>query len=187
MGSSVRGNNFYNIYTILSFSISGALFWLLLTLLIRSFQISGHYWSLIGTIYCVVYFVFYTLRVNLPHITSRWQVPSTWLHDYSLLRQITVWSATLGPGIMTRNPYSSMWVIPIAVCLYPNLIFGCLVGFAHGLGRAVNIIMIAKRMDKGKDLWESLLEGNENGIKFNYASILLIGFIFAIIYFVSYI
>ena len=131
------------------------------------------------------YGICYTFRIHLPHLTSRWQVPSNCFHSYSLLRQITTWAVTLGPGTITRNPYSSMWIIPIVICTYPNLIYGFMVGFFHGLGRATNILLIAHRMNGGEDLWESLLKGNSNANTFNYVSTIILAFLFATTYIIS--
>jgi hypothetical protein len=55
-----------------------------------------------------------------------------------------VWAGLLGPGLVTRNPYAGMWLLPLLIPLQSSLrlaaIVGAAVGIAHGGTRGVGVL-----------------------------------------------
>lgn len=74
----------------------------------------------------------------------RWQVPSHWVRGVSPWRRVAVWGAVLGPGFLTRNPYAGFGLLPIVVAAAGSLRLGvtlaAVLGFLHGLGRALALL-----------------------------------------------
>jgi hypothetical protein len=64
-----------------------------------------------------------------------------------------VWGATLGPGLMTRNPYAGIWLMPLLIAVTAGPLAGALtgatVGAAHGLGRAFATIEAVRVRSRG--------------------------------------
>lgn len=60
------------------------------------------------------------------------------------MAQITTWGTLLGPGLVTRNPYAGMWLLPLLITLNHNLLAatatGMAVGAAHGGARAIGVL-----------------------------------------------
>jgi hypothetical protein len=73
-----------------------------------------------------------------------WQVPRTWVDERGTWGRLAVWAATLGPGLMTRNPYVSYWVVVPAlgslVRVTDAILIGAVTGAAHGLARFGGIV-----------------------------------------------
>jgi hypothetical protein len=82
------------------------------------------------------------LRLDAPGIN--WQVPSSWLRGRRLAAHVAIWGTTLGPGLVTRNPYAGMWFILFALAAVdrPELgaVIGAIVGVVHGTARALGIL-----------------------------------------------
>jgi hypothetical protein len=83
------------------------------------------------------------LRVRLPNL--KWQVPARWIANAKPSRQILIWGALLGPGLVTSNPFATMWLVPIVLCLTGSTILGAEVGLiagaVHGFARAAGILI----------------------------------------------
>lgn len=72
-----------------------------------------------------------------------WQVPRTWLEQRGPRGRLAVWAATLGPGLATRNPYVSFWLLVPALGsldVRPAAVAGAVAGAAHGLSRFAGIV-----------------------------------------------
>jgi hypothetical protein len=74
-----------------------------------------------------------------------WQVPAAWVRrELGLGVQTLVWGFSLGPGILTRNAYASIWLVPVVLALTGSgttaLAVGALAGTAHGVGRATGVL-----------------------------------------------
>jgi hypothetical protein len=80
-----------------------------------------------------------------------WQVPSGWINRRPAIVQTLTWGTTLGPGLVTRNPYAGMWLLPLLLALNRNLlatiVVGIIIGAAHGGARALGVLNNRKRMD----------------------------------------
>ena len=72
-----------------------------------------------------------------------WQVPRSWLDQRGPWGRMAVWAATLGPGLMTRNPYVSFWVVvPVLGAMTTDaVVIGAIAGAAHGLARFAGIVI----------------------------------------------
>lgn len=66
--------------------------------------------------------------------------------------QTVIWGACLGPGVITRNLYAGMWLLPFLILLNNNLftaiIIGMAIGVAHGSTRALGVLHNRKQMEK---------------------------------------
>lgn len=73
-----------------------------------------------------------------------WQVPRAWLEHRGPSGRIAVWAGCLGPGLMTRNPYPSFWVLVPALGSLTRVrdavVVGAVAGLAHGLARFAGIV-----------------------------------------------
>ena len=73
-----------------------------------------------------------------------WQVPSSWIKGRPAVLQTLIWGTTLGPGLVTKNPYAGMWLLPLLVVLNHNLLMtvavGAAVGAVHGGARAIGVL-----------------------------------------------
>lgn len=77
---------------------------------------------------------------------AAWQVPKHWVAQRSVAVRTLVWGATLGPGLMTRNPYASIWFIPAFLAISPSgvrtaVLVGAAAGAVHGAARAAGILL----------------------------------------------
>lgn len=83
---------------------------------------------------------------------SSWQVPGGWVAHRHPARQTLVWGATLGPGLMTRNPYAGMWAVPALAVFSPNPVLTAMAcGVVHASGRAIGILLNATRLGSSVD------------------------------------
>ena len=71
---------------------------------------------------------------------------------------MAVWAATLGPGLMTRNPYVSYWVVVPALGAIADvgdaMLIGAAAGAAHGLARFGGIVL--RQRDRPGTDWNLL-------------------------------
>ena len=67
------------------------------------------------------------------------------------MAQTLMWGALLGPGLVTRNPYAGMWLVPLLIALNHNLlatlVMGLIVGVAHGGARALGVLSNRRHME----------------------------------------
>jgi hypothetical protein len=95
--------------------------------------------------YALCFGVAQTLQTRLRAPSSAWQVPQEWVRYRPRRQQIAVWGLTLGPGLITRNPYASMWLLPGFLALtgsvQAGLVAGALIGASHGAARALGVIL----------------------------------------------
>lgn len=80
----------------------------------------------------------------------KWQVPAQWLQGRSARAQTLIWGIFLGPGIVTRNPYAGMWLLPLLITLHHNrfvaVSVGVAIGVAHGGARALGVLNNRKNL-----------------------------------------
>jgi hypothetical protein len=76
--------------------------------------------------------------------TSTWQVPSTWVRSRRSGTRTVIWGALLGPGLVTRNPYASIWMLPLLLAGVSDPLAGAaagaVVGALQGGARAVGVV-----------------------------------------------
>lgn len=88
-----------------------------------------------------------------------WQVPAIWLNTRALPLRVFIWGGTLGSGLLTRNPYAGMWLLPPLLALAHSVPLAALVGLAHGVARGIGILRNTGRCTRpGADMrvWMAL-------------------------------
>jgi hypothetical protein len=134
------------------FAIAGAVFWGAVG---ASLGLASHWVQVIalglGAVYALAYGAAEFLLLPIRPPTSRWQVPAPWVVRGPSFRPVMIWAATLGPGVTTVNPYASLWIVPIVLLEMPDwrtgLVVGAAFGVAHGVFRAVGIILNTRGVD----------------------------------------
>lgn len=100
--------------------------------------------------YALAFGIAETFGLPLPAPSLAWQVPAQWVKGRSPVVQAATWGALLGPGLVTRNPYAGMWLLPLLIALNHNLLtamaIGMAVGIAHGGARALGVLSNRRRM-----------------------------------------
>lgn len=80
-----------------------------------------------------------------------WQVPSKWIDGRPWPAQALTWGITLGPGLVTRNPYAGMWLLPLLLAfqhaILPALLLGVAVGVIHGSARFLGVLRNRHKLD----------------------------------------
>lgn len=99
-------------------------------------------------VYAAVYGVAEAKGIRLPMVDSNWQVPGHWVQAGGRIRD-SIWGVILGPGLLTRNPYASMWILPFVLAAEPSpwlgALVGCCIGVTHGGARATTVLALHRR------------------------------------------
>ncbi len=107
--------------------------------------------SLIAGIYALVFGMCEALGLPFRPFGLAWQVPAHWLKGRSARMQALIWGACLGPGLLTRNPYAGMWLLPLLLPLihgrFAAMSVGIAIGVAHGGGRAFGVLRNRKHLN----------------------------------------
>ena len=102
-------------------------------------------------VYAFAFGVFEALGLPFRAPSLAWQVPSQWISGHSRVAQTITWGAILGPGLVTRNPYAGIWLLPLLLALNHSLLtaiaVGIAVGIAHAAARAIGVLSNLKYMD----------------------------------------
>jgi hypothetical protein len=119
--------------------------------------------ALLATVGYAVLFGLMELFAPRPRVPgSSWQVPRGWVGQSRWSERVLVWGATLGPGLMTRNPLAGMWLLPLLLLqtggVAAGLAAGAVAGAVHGGGRAVGVIRQI-RAGADYDYYESTTRG----------------------------
>lgn len=80
-----------------------------------------------------------------------WQVPASWVKGRPAALQALTWGTLLGPGLVTKNPYAGMWLLPLLIVLSRGggggsgglpmaIAVGMVVGATHGGARALGVL-----------------------------------------------
>ena len=107
--------------------------------------------SLAAWVYALGYGIVETVGLPIWRPSVPWQVPASWVAGRAPHVQALIWGATLGPGLLTRNPYAGMWLLPLLVAMRHSvlmaLITGIAVGAAHGGARALGVLSNQRHLD----------------------------------------
>lgn len=102
--------------------------------------------------YAIGFGICEVLNIPFHQLGLSWQVPRQWLYGLPKSIQTLIWGACLGPGIITRNPYAGMWMLPLLLALAPNRItaveLGIAIGFTHGCSRSIGVLKSRNRLDE---------------------------------------
>lgn len=130
-----------------AYALSGAVVWAPVGLLVNVVSLRP-----IGLIVTVIYGVCYGLpeamgKTLLRSPGTAWQVPDSFVRNRPRAWRVIVWASLLGPGFVTRNPYSGFGVLPIALASVGSakvgIVLGTAVGIAHGGGRGAALLRSA--------------------------------------------
>lgn len=129
----------------MAFALPGAAAWALIGAGLGALSLPFGIVAAAAWCYALCFGVAQTLQVRLRAPSSSWQVPQEWVRYRSPRQQIVVWGVTLGPGVITRNPYASMWLLPAFLSLVDSvpagLLAGAVIGACHGAARALGVIL----------------------------------------------
>lgn len=102
-------------------------------------------------LYVVIFGGLETLGLPFRAPSLAWQVPARWIQGKSIKAQAIIWGTLLGPGLVTRNPYAGIWVLPLLLALHQHIIvavaLGMVVGITHGGARALGVISNRRQMN----------------------------------------
>lgn len=152
--SSGRGAWIGQIFYILVYAIPATIVWLLLGVVLSLLgNIVGIAVAVVAALYAFGYGCAEIFGWPIRAPGFGWQVPSSWVRNKPRIWQFVVWGTSLGPGIITRNPYAGMFLLPFLVALDPTLLTAGLVGFFHGAARAVGVMSNQKYLElPGSDM-----------------------------------
>jgi hypothetical protein len=84
----------------------------------------------------------FSLPLRVPEIA--WQVPARWVYRKSMVLKALIWGALLGPGLVTKNPYASMWLLPFLMVFdhqgVSTLMMSIALGVTHAGARAIGVL-----------------------------------------------
>lgn len=140
MLASGRGKDWNQLIYISAFIIPAAVFWGVLGILLQPLGGFAFVVTVVATVYAFGYGVIELFGIPFRTPDSRWQVPASWLAGRSPIAQTIIWGVSLGPGLVTRNPYAGIWLLLFLITLSQNLLVAILVGIAHGAARAIGIL-----------------------------------------------
>jgi hypothetical protein len=137
---SGRGRTLKTALIVFLFAGPGALAWLGVGVALGASNALRDSLALGGAVYGAGYGAAAILGIRLKAPGSRWQVPGHWLRGRAKWQVWSIWGTILGPGVATRNPYPSFWLLlPLAVVTGKYEV-AAIAGAAHGLGRALGIV-----------------------------------------------
>jgi hypothetical protein len=128
---------------------------------------------LVLTLCALVYALWFGVRETLGQhwrlLGLIWQVPSSWIKGRSAVARALIWGTTLGPGLVTKNPYAGMWLLPLLVALVApahNLLTGVAVGMAvgaaHGGARAIGVLRNRQCIATDVSAHQKILQAQEH-------------------------
>ena len=153
MLSSGRGYGLKLIFYMAAYVLPSAVVWGILGIILWPL----HTWliPLIALVYALWFGLFETLGLPFRPPGLAWQVPSRWINGRPAIVQALTWGSILGPGLVTRNPYAGMWLLPFLLVLNHSLpmavVVGIGVGIAHGGARVLGVLSNRRHMDMDTD------------------------------------
>lgn len=138
-----------------AYVLPAAFVWGILGLLLWPLHIISWLLPLIALVYALWFGLLETLGLPFRSPGLTWQVPSGWIDRRPAIVQALTWGATLGPGLVTRNPYAGMWLLPFLLVLNHSLLMAIIVGIAtgatHGAARVLGVLSTRRSMDVDMD------------------------------------
>lgn len=146
--SSGRGYRIQGLLYTISYALPASLIWGLVGAAIQPLSGASLIVALATFCYALGFGICEVLKIPFRPPSSFWQVPHGWLRGRSTIAQTLIWGVCLGPGLITRNPYAGIWILPLLLALIPNHIaaisIGVAIGMAHGCSRALSILRLRK-------------------------------------------
>lgn len=141
--------------------LPAALIWAVLATILRLLNGIPLLLPTLAALYALRFGILETLGIGFRPPGLAWQVPSSWIKGHSVLAQTLTWGTTLGPGLVTKNPYAGMWLLPFLVALSSSplmaIVFGLGVGAAHGLTRALGVLRNRRCIEMDENAYLSIL------------------------------
>lgn len=135
---------------------------------------------LLALVYALWFGVRETLGLHHRLLGLIWQVPSGWIRGRSAGTRAIIWGVTLGPGLVTKNPYAGMWLLPLLVALIAlnrtplvTVAVGVAVGAAHGGARAIGVLRNRKCIAVDASAHMKILQSQEHWQYFDGLALLL--------------
>jgi hypothetical protein len=142
--SSGRGYKLSVVLYIAAYALPAAAAWGILSIALWLLNGFSLFISLLAWVYALGFGLFEVLGLPMRTPGFSWQVPAPWIKGRSAAVQTLIWGTLLGPGLVTRNPYAGIWLLPLLLALNQNALtaigIGLAVGLAHGGARAFGII-----------------------------------------------
>jgi hypothetical protein len=149
--SSGRGYWFKIVLYLAAYVVPAAVVWGLLGLALGWLHDIPLLLPLLGSGYALWFGIAETLEFPFWPLEIRWQVPSKWIRGRPLAVQTLTWGTILGPGLVTRNPYAGMWLLPLLLGLNRGLLSAMIVGIAigatHGAARVLGVLSNRRSME----------------------------------------
>jgi hypothetical protein len=127
-----------------AYILPGALFWMGIALTVRPLVDLPVITLGLAALYAAGFGIAELFGIPIPPPSLGWQVPSGWVNRRGP-GAVFVWGTLLGPGLVTRNPYAGIWLLPLFLgmqrSLLVALVVGLLVGVGHGAARAVGVLV----------------------------------------------
>lgn len=126
------------------FALSGALVWVVLGIALAA-ALPVQVALAVGVVAVLAYGGAQLFSRGPARVPQRsWQVPRSWVEGLGPFGRMAVWAVTLGPGLMTRNPYVSFWVVVPALGSVRRTtdaaVIGAVAGAVHGVARLGGIV-----------------------------------------------
>ncbi len=127
--------------------LPAALVWGLLGLALSPLASVPFLLPLLALVYALWFGARETLGLHRRLLGLVWQVPASWVRGRPAVARAFIWGVTLGPGLVTKNPYAGMWLLPLLVALlalshslFATVVVGVAVGSAHAMARAIGVL-----------------------------------------------
>jgi hypothetical protein len=122
----------WTIATVLAYALPAALVWLVLGGISGSVHLSIVSRS-VAVAYAAVFGIAEVMWLRLSPPSSSWGVPARWVRGRGMGSRTVIWGTALGPGLITKNPYAGMWLLPLLMWSATGAIAGAVVGLGAGL------------------------------------------------------
>lgn len=137
-----------------SYALPAAVVWGILGIALSHLAHKAPPMILVTIGYTVAYGLSETVGWPLRAPSVSWQVPARWVRGHPAARMV-IWGIALGPGLVTRNPYAGMGLLPLLLILYQNPMAGAaglLFGAVHGGARAMGVLWNQRQVAGGCDI-----------------------------------
>lgn len=135
----------------MAYIIPAVVVWSILAIVVHPLTHVPQAMLLVAWMYAFVFGLLEALALPFRPVSLAWQVPAQWLQGRSALAQTLIWGIALGPGLVTRNPYASIWLLPVLLTLNHNFLtnvgIGVVIGIAHGGARAFGVLSTRRNLD----------------------------------------
>jgi hypothetical protein len=160
--SSGRGFKLKTVLYIAAYVFPALVIWGLLAIVLRPLGSIPLLIPLLAWAYALRFGLLETLGLPFRPLGLWWQVPSSWIKGHPVMLQTLTWGTALGPGLVTKNPYAGMWLLPLLLALNHGLLaaigIGIAVGAVHGGSRVFGVLSNRKCIDVDANAYLRILD-----------------------------